>query len=70
MLLFAWVLCPGSSEAPDFEVVCSVPMETNISRAGTRDAAAVWLEMVNGARSSLDIAEFYLSGKKGKRWSR
>jgi phosphatidylserine/phosphatidylglycerophosphate/cardiolipin synthase-like enzyme len=57
---------PGFPEAAAFEVVCSVPLETNISRGGTRDAAAVWLEMVNGARSSLDIAEFYLSGKNGE----
>jgi len=48
-----------------FEVVTSVPMETAISQAGTRDAAAVWREMIGRARSSLAIAEFYLSGEKG-----
>ena len=51
---------------PDFEVVTSQPLETTISRAGTRDAAAVWLEMINGARYSLDVAEFYLSSEKGE----
>jgi phosphatidylserine/phosphatidylglycerophosphate/cardiolipin synthase-like enzyme len=63
LCLGAW---PGFADAPAFEVVSSVPMETDISRAGTRDAAAVWLEMVGGARSSLDLAEFYLSGEKGE----
>jgi len=50
----------------EFEVVSSVPEETAISRGGTRDAAAVWLEMVNGARRSLDIAEFYLASERGE----
>ncbi len=62
---FAFML-PGASATPDFEVVTSVPAETTISRAGTRDAAAVWLEMINGARRSLDIAEFYLASEKGE----
>jgi len=57
---------PDFSEAPAFEVVCSVPLETNISRAGTRDAARVWLEMIQGAGQALDVAEFYLSGQKGE----
>jgi phosphatidylserine/phosphatidylglycerophosphate/cardiolipin synthase-like enzyme len=57
---------PVAAAAPAIEVVSSTPAETAISRAGTRDAAAVWLEMVGGARSSLDLAEFYLSGKKGE----
>lgn len=52
--------------APEFEVVTSVPLETTISRAGTRDAAAVWLEMINGAGRTLEIAEFYLAGEKGE----
>lgn len=57
---------PGFSAAPAFDVVCSVPLETSISRAGTRDAAAVWLEMINGVRRTLDFAEFYLASKKGE----
>jgi phosphatidylserine/phosphatidylglycerophosphate/cardiolipin synthase-like enzyme len=57
---------PALSEARDFEVVSSVPVETAISRAGSRDAAAVWLEMVSGARRTLDIAEYYLASEKGE----
>jgi len=56
---------PGPAAAPAIEVVSSVPAETSISRAGTRDAAAVWMEMIGGSRLSLDIAEFYLASEKG-----
>ncbi len=57
---------PVAATAPAIEVVSSVPAETAISRAGTRDAAAVWLEMVNHARRTLDFAEFYLASEKGE----
>ena len=65
-LLSLWLAAGhGFSRSVDFEVVSSVPAETTISRAGTRDAALVWLEMISGARISIDIAEFYFSGEKG-----
>ncbi|HSQ34825.1 MAG TPA: phospholipase D-like domain-containing protein [Candidatus Binatia bacterium] len=56
----------GFAQSSDFEVVSSVPAETTISRAGTRDAARVWLEMFRTATISIDLAEFYLSGEKGE----
>jgi phosphatidylserine/phosphatidylglycerophosphate/cardiolipin synthase-like enzyme len=66
-MLFLWLAAaPGFCRPADFEVVSSVPMETSIARAGTRDAVQVWLEMVQGARFSLDFAEFYLSGERGE----
>ena len=60
------LMLPGTSAASVFEVVTSVPLETSISRANTRDAAVVWPEMINKAKSSIDIAEFYLAGEKGE----
>jgi len=57
---------PAHAAPPLVEVVSSIPLETAISRADTRDAAAVWLEMIRGAKRSLDIAEFYLCGEKGE----
>ena len=50
--LAVWLAaCDGSAAGPpDFEVVTSMPAETTISGAGTRAAAAVWPEMINGAR--------------------
>ena len=73
-LLSCWPApsCPASMAVPrsrsraDFEVVTSVPPETTISGAGTRAAAAVWPEMISGARHTLDIAEFYLASEKGE----
>jgi phosphatidylserine/phosphatidylglycerophosphate/cardiolipin synthase-like enzyme len=66
-LLSSWLVASlVFSKNVDFEVVSSVPLGTAISRAGTRDAASVWLEMIRGARVSLDLAEFYLSGEKGE----
>ena len=56
----------GAAAATDVEVVTSIPVETAISRAGTRDAAVVWQEMIGGARRSLDLAEFYLSSEAGQ----
>jgi len=44
---------------PDFEIVESAPVETSLDHADIRNAADVWLEMIRGARTSLDFAEFY-----------
>jgi phosphatidylserine/phosphatidylglycerophosphate/cardiolipin synthase-like enzyme len=57
---------PAFARAAEFEVVTSIPVETSIARAGTRDAAAVWTEMIAGARRTLDMAEFYLASRKGE----
>jgi phosphatidylserine/phosphatidylglycerophosphate/cardiolipin synthase-like enzyme len=66
-MLLLWLAAAQVFPRPaDFEVISSVPRETVISRAGTRDAALVWLEMIQGARLSLDFAEFYLSGERGE----
>ncbi|MBN2344781.1 MAG: phospholipase [Candidatus Aminicenantes bacterium] len=56
----------AAAAPPDFEVVTTIPVETAISPAGTRSAADVWPEMIRGARRTLDIAEFYLSGRRGE----
>lgn len=65
-LAFGLAALAAPAAPPLVEVVSSVPLETNISRAGTRDAARVWLEMIQGAGQALDVAEFYLSGQKGE----
>jgi phosphatidylserine/phosphatidylglycerophosphate/cardiolipin synthase-like enzyme len=66
-LLSLWLAASRAfPETTGFEVVSSVPLGTAISRAGTRDAALVWLEMIRGARVSIAMAEFYLSGEKGE----
>ena len=67
VVLATWLSAfPAFGRADDFEVATSVPLGTEISRAGTRDAALVWLEMIRGAKHSIDFAEFYLSGQAGE----
>lgn len=47
------------SELP--EIVESFPVETALDHHDLRDASDVWVEMIDGAKTSLDLAEFYMS---------
>jgi len=51
---------------PDFELVETIPIETSLDNPDIRDAHEVWLEMINGAKKSLDIEQFYISDQKGE----
>jgi phosphatidylserine/phosphatidylglycerophosphate/cardiolipin synthase-like enzyme len=66
ILVLGWILGSAFTHGADFEVISSLPAGTTISIAGTRAAALVWPEMIRKAVSCVDIAEFYLSGKKGE----
>jgi phosphatidylserine/phosphatidylglycerophosphate/cardiolipin synthase-like enzyme len=55
------------AEPPPLELVESWPLETPLDHPDLRDAAQVWPEMLGGARRTIDIAEFYLSGDEGSR---
>ena len=43
------------------EIVESFPIETALDHGDLRDASDVWVEMIDGAKASLDLAEFYMS---------
>lgn len=43
------------------EIVESFPVETALDHRDLRDASDVWVEMVDGAKTTLDLAEFYMS---------
>jgi phosphatidylserine/phosphatidylglycerophosphate/cardiolipin synthase-like enzyme len=45
------------------ELVESVPIETDFDLPSLRDAPAVWLEMIQTARQSVDIGAFYISAR-------
>jgi len=47
------------------ELVESVPVETELDQEDLRDAAEVWVEMMERAQASIDLAEFYLSNNEG-----
>ena len=61
----AALLVSSAAWASNVEVVQSVPLETTLSVAGIRETQAVWLEMINGAQSTLDLEQFYVSDQDG-----
>jgi len=60
--------CASAQQAGhlDFELVESVPIETVLDNPDIRDAYEVWLEMINGAKKTLDIEQFYISNQAGE----
>ncbi len=62
-LLLAFLAIPRDTQA--VELVESWPVGTTLDHADLRDAADVWLEMIEGAHSSIDLAEFYVSDAPG-----
>jgi phosphatidylserine/phosphatidylglycerophosphate/cardiolipin synthase-like enzyme len=48
---------------PYFEIVESAPVETSLDHPDIRNAHEAWLEMIRGARRTLDFAEFYASSE-------
>jgi phosphatidylserine/phosphatidylglycerophosphate/cardiolipin synthase-like enzyme len=50
-----------------FELVETVPIETPLGHPALRDAAEVWLAMIAGARTSIDLAQFYASNHQPSR---
>ncbi|MDI6782918.1 MAG: phospholipase D-like domain-containing protein [bacterium] len=45
---------------PDFELVESIPVETELDNPNIRNTPEVWLEMFKNAKKSLDIEQFYI----------
>lgn len=50
----------------DFEIVESIPVETSLDNPEIRNTAEVWLKMINGAKKTLDIEQFYISNEPGE----
>ena len=48
------------------ELVESVPIETSLDLPGLRNTPEVWLEMIDGATSTIDIETFYFSAGSGE----
>ena len=67
LLLIAAVASFGQVAGyPNFEIVESIPIETVLDNPDVRNTQEVWLEMINGARSAIDIEQFYISNKPGE----
>ena len=63
----AFLLVTGPVYAVEsVEVVQSVPLETTLGVPGVRQTQEVWLEMVHGAHSTIDLEQFYVSEQTGE----
>lgn len=68
-LLIAVLHAPAASAAvkvPGYELVYSYPAETTLEEPDLRQAKDVWPEMIDKARHTLDINEFYVSPSTGE----
>ncbi|MBX2991453.1 MAG: hypothetical protein KF749_09805 [Bacteroidetes bacterium] len=66
VLLLSCTGYPQIGGYPDFELVESIPVETTLDNPDMRNTQEVWLEMINGAKKTLDIEQFYVSNKPGE----
>jgi len=55
----------ASTPGVEIELVESFPVETSLDHADIRDAALVWPEMIDRARRTVDLAQFYASDAEG-----
>lgn len=53
--------------AGTLQLVESWPVETTLDHAAIPDAADVWVKLLDGAKATLDIGEFYVSTEPGSR---
>jgi len=64
-----WLIFLASvlAQLPDqkFEIVESIPDETKLDNPDIRNTPKVWLELINSAKNSIDIEQFYISNKQG-----
>lgn len=54
-----------SSQGPVTQLVQSIPAETDLADPSLPFARDVWVDMLRGARSSVDAAEFYVTSRPG-----
>ncbi|KGI79024.1 phospholipase [Oleiagrimonas soli] len=59
----AWAAAPSAQ--PTFRIVESVPEATDYGTPGVPRTQAVWLDMIRGAHTRIDVAAFYLADKPG-----
>jgi len=67
MSLASLTLSLAFQSLPPLELVETMPVETTLEHADIPDAHVVWLEMIRGARTSIDLAHFYASDQQGSR---
>ena len=61
------VIAPGAPRLDALEVVTTLPVETSLEPRGSLPTHAIWREMLEGARSRIDLWQFYLTSQAGSR---
>lgn len=64
ILIFTFVASAKAEKT--IEVVQTSPIETSLQVPGIRPTLEVWVEMIDAAKETLDIEEFYINGLKRK----
>lgn len=67
ILLVAWGCAPAARPAsPAIRLIETVPVETSLGNPDLTSAHEAWLELIRGAKASLDIEQFYVSRWPGE----
>ena len=69
LFIFLVLLYPPnlfSQQNFEIELVESIPVETTLDNPDIRNTQEVWLEMINSAKKTLDIEQFYISNEQGE----
>lgn len=70
LLLLLLTACGGEEKQtmppPSLTLVESVPVETDLDSPDIPQTEDIWLEMINGAERTLDIAQFYIADSAGQ----
>lgn len=66
LILFLLLASVACGQTTFFQIVESVPKETTMERSALPRTQSVWLNMINNAKSTLDIGMFYFANKKGE----
>jgi phosphatidylserine/phosphatidylglycerophosphate/cardiolipin synthase-like enzyme len=66
VLIFLLFVSVTYAQNTFFQIVESVPKETTMEQSRLPRTQAIWLNMINNAKSTLDIGMFYFANKKGE----
>lgn len=66
VLIFLFLTSISYGQDTFFQIVESVPKETTMEGSHLPRTQDVWLNMINNAKSTLDIGMFYIANKKGE----
>jgi len=58
-------LAQADFSIPGFELVHTVPQDTELASADLRQPGPVWIELFDGAKSTIDIGQFYAADHPG-----